>query len=140
MRSMLSYSTESEGGRCSEIRTKLERADSQINAGEYGYALQDIRIGLEIGVKCILSHYASESEISKQLAENITTCENKRLLSSDFAKMLKKASAICNKELHDTREYNTHNQVRFAFHSLEDLCQEIEKYTCSDRSQDTFVG
>ena len=55
---------------------------------EFGYALHDIRIGLEKGVKCIIIHWKGDSYIKEKLDDNVTVCKSYALLPRDFVEEL----------------------------------------------------
>ena len=116
--------------RCSEMKSYLQRAEKQMKVEELSYAAQDIRKGLEVGVKCIIEHYDDKSNVSGDLDTDITTCKWKELLPEEFVKKLYRAKNHCNPEQHDSGVYKTHNQIYFSFKVLEELCCEVEKHVC----------
>lgn len=60
-----------------KIEDILKKAHGQMKSGEFGYALHDIRIGLEKGVKCIIIHWRGDSDIKKNL---MTTLPSARII------------------------------------------------------------
>lgn len=124
------YSIERYSKRCGEMRNYLQRAKKQMKMEELSYAAQDIRKGIEVGVKCFIEHYDDKSNVSDILKENIATCKQKELLHEDFIVKLKKAKNQCNPEQHDSGVYKTYNQIYFSYKVLEELCCEVEKRIC----------
>ncbi len=65
----------------------MKKAKNQMKQGEFGYASHDIRIGLEIGVKCVIAHSNRDYDLEQTLDKisaivNITSYLTKILLSS----------------------------------------------------------
>ena len=120
-------------GRSSEMHGKLQRAEARMKEQELDYALHDIRIGLEIGVKCIILHLVDESCVTDVLDDNITVCKRKELLPRELIENLYDAKNHCNDEQHDTGVFKTYGQVYFSFKVLEELYGEVERICgCAD--------
>lgn len=107
----------------------LKKAHGQMKSGEFGYALHDIRIGLEKGVKCIIIHWKGDSCIKKELDGNITVCKRDTLLPRDFIEELYDAKNHCNPLQHDAEIQKDYGQVYFTYKVLEELSNKIKGFT-----------
>ncbi len=111
-----------------EIEKSLQEAHVQMKIGKFGYALRDIRIGLEKSVKCIILHWLGEAYIREKLDANITVCKRMNLLSDDFIDKLYSAKNHCNDMQHDNSVEKNYDQVHFAYKVLEELKEEIKSF------------
>ena len=112
-----------------KIEDILKKAHGQMKNGEFGYALHDIRIGLEKGVKCIITHWKGDSFIKEKLDDNITVCKSCALLPRDFIEELYDAKNHCNPLQHDTDVQKDYGQVHFTYKVLEELSDKIKVLT-----------
>lgn len=112
-----------------KIEDILKKAHGQMKNGEFGYALHDIRIGLEKGVKCIITHWKGDSFIKEKLDDNITVCKSCALLPRDFIEELYDAKNHCNPLQHDTDVQKDYGQVHFTYKVLEELSDKIKAFT-----------
>ena len=108
-----------------EIRECLNKAKTQMKREEFGYALHDIRIGLEKGVKCVIAHFKGDEYISDSLDENITFCKYNGLIEREFVEELYDAKNHCNELQHDSLVQKEYNQVYFAYKVLESFNKDI---------------
>lgn len=111
-----------------EIEQLLNKTKSQMNNQEFSYALHDIRVGLEIGIKCIIQHLSGEERSDQTLSSNITYCKEKGLLDKDFVEKLYSAKNHCNEAQHDSGKQKEYNQVYFSYKVLENLSKIIKEY------------
>ena len=70
-----------------EINNLLDRAKKQMKNSEFSYALHDIRIGLEKGVKCVISHLCAEEFQKNTLDDNITYCKYNNLINQKMVNL-----------------------------------------------------
>lgn len=112
-----------------EINNLLDRAKKQMKNSEFSYALHDIRIGLEKGVKCVISHLCAEEFQKNTLDDNITYCKYNNLLERDFIERLYSAKNHCNSLQHDNDCTKSYNQVHFAYKVLEELSNIVLEYS-----------
>ncbi len=113
----------------SEIKTlNLDKAHEQMKAENYRYALSDIRVGLETGIRTILAHLRGRGYEDSSLAHNIDVCEKIKVFEYDFIDKLRSAKCHCNDPLHDNVE-KEHGQVHFCYKVLEELIEQIEVIT-----------
>ncbi len=114
----------------SNLELKQNSAYRQLNEHEFRYALSDIRVGLEMGVKAILDHRSSPN--IKKLYENsqldymIGFCEKTRLVKKELAQKLYSAKKHCNDILHGDSEKNV-DQVFFCYKVLCELTETLKK-------------
>lgn len=111
-----------------EMQEKLTEAHTQMNQKKFEYALHQIRIGLEIGVKCVICHLKGSKYIKDKLDSNITFCKYEDLLEEDFIEKLYGAKNHCNDMQHDNNIEKTYNQVYFAYKTLEELMNKIQEF------------
>ena len=109
------------GDKYREIQEYLSKAKAQMKREEFGYALHDIRIGLEKGVKSVIAHFKGDRYIKDSLDDNITFCKNNGLVDKEFAEELYGAKNHCNALQHDSLVHKEYNQVHFAYKVLEHL-------------------
>ena len=79
-----------------EMSHLLKSSHSQMKAGKFPYALRDIRVGLEKGVKCIIEHKKGSKRCAENLYKNIDICSRYALLDEDFIQKLHNAKNHCN--------------------------------------------
>lgn len=59
-------------------------AKEQMNLYRFPYALRDIRVGLERGVKAILAHKLGKGYEDNSLNDNLTVCSRNKIFDQDF--------------------------------------------------------
>ena len=102
-----------------ELMQENERtAYWQLLSDNYRYALSDIRVGIEQGIEDILLHETGKAYEESSLNEKIKTCEEKRIIKSDFIEKLYSAKRHCNDLLHPNSERKTFKQVYFCYKVL----------------------
>lgn len=109
-----------------EMNELHNKAYNQMKKGDYGYALHDIRIGLEKGVKCVISHLIGSFNMNNSLDDNITICKNSGLLERDFVEKLYNAKRHCNDAQHDSNVKKEYNQVYFSYKVFEELVEKVQ--------------
>jgi len=113
----------------SEIKSlDLDKAYEQMKDGNYRYALSDIRVGIETGIKTILGHLRGSEYEENSLAYNIDVCERGEVFDEDFIDKLRSAKCHCNDPLHINVD-KEHRQVHFCYKVLEELIEQIETIT-----------
>lgn len=116
------------------IKEHISRAEKQMSLNEYSYALNDIRKGIEIGTKCIITFYYGENYIKESLNENLKLC--KPYVNNDLYNKLHSAKNNCSKNQHDSSDRSNiqYNTVHFCKKTLEELQLLIEKKFIERRS------
>lgn len=111
-----------------EMQENIRNAYLQMSNSQYAYALRDIRVGIEKGIKAILAHEIGKGYENNRLDSNIRVCSQKKVLNQDFINKLYSAKLHCNDALHDDckKEYN---QVYFCYKVLEELTDELKQRT-----------
>ena len=113
-------------GEVKEMEELLLKAKRQMKTPEnYAYALHDIRIILEKGTKCILSHWET-SDFSTNMCDNINTCSACNLLSYSMVENLHKARIHCNGLQHDTGETKVWNDLYFCYTTAEEFIEAVK--------------
>lgn len=110
------------------MNDQITRAKKQMDIREFDYALNDIRVGIEIGVKNLIRHYLGEGKIHDNLYDNLSIC--KRYLPSNFYDRLQSARHHCSPTQHDTEERGNknYNQVYFAWKTLEEFRDYLQSH------------
>lgn len=115
--------------RVTEMENKIETALAQLVADNFRYALSDIRVGIEQGVKDILSHkVGSKGYESNRLDYNIRICEKKKIMEQEFIEKLYSAKNYCNLLLHEDIEKKS-NQVYFCWQVLREITEVVKNMT-----------
>lgn len=109
-----------------EMKKLHSKAYEQMRKCAYGYALHDIRIGLEKGVKCVISHLMGIPNMNSSLDDNITICKRYGLLDREFVEKLYDAKNHCNDAQHDNNIKKEYNQVYFSYKVLEELIEDVQ--------------
>ena len=109
-----------------EMVDLLKKAKQQMNQNEFSYALHDIRIGLEKGIKCIILHLDGKDASSETLDKNICYCKNNELIDKEFCELLFSAKNICNSLQHDSNCEKNYNDVYFSYKILEKLANMVK--------------
>jgi len=116
-----------------EMKGLLNKAYQQIKKEEFDYALRDIRIGLEKGIKCVIYHWKGKSYLQDSLDKNITFCKCFNLLAIDFIKKLYNVKNYCNLSQHDTNHdinaEKEYNQIYSAYGVLEEFMSIVKQFT-----------
>lgn len=112
----------------SEMQENSQSAHKQMKSGEFAYALRDIRVGLEKGIKAVLAHSYGNGCEGNTLNQNLEICSYKRIFDQEFISKLHEAKNHCNDLAHEDcdKEYN---QVHFCYKVLEELTSELIKMT-----------
>lgn len=115
--------------RYEEIKGLSSQAKKHMDNHELRYALYDICLGLEIGIKSVILHLNGEDRSNKTLGSNIAYCQEYGLLKNDMIEKLYSAKNHCNEVQHDIGKQKEYNQVYFAYKVLEDMSEIIRGYT-----------
>lgn len=102
-------------------------AQLQMKMRNFPYALRDIRIGIEKGVKCVICHKLGDRYCDSNLNRNIDTCSRNSVFDNDFTNKLHSARNHCNDTAHDNCE-KTYDQVYFAHKVLEEVTEYLKGY------------
>lgn len=94
----------------SRMTDQIARAKKQMDINEFDYALNDIRVGLEIGVKSFIRHYPGEKKLRGTLYDDLKGC--RKYLPENFYDRLQSARHQCSPTQHDTDE-EEFNRNRF---------------------------
>ena len=108
-----------------KILSFMKKAKNQMKQGEFGYASHDIRIGLEIGVKCVIAHFNRDYDLEQTLDKNISYCKYHELFDEDFIEQLYDAKNHCNPLQHDNDEEKNYGQLHFSYKTLERLSEYV---------------
>ena len=108
-----------------EIKNRNIEAHKQMKIGKYEYALHDIRIGIEKGVKAVLAHAVGKGYEDNKLFDNINICKDHRVFELEFIEKLHSARIHCNDTSHEDcdKEYG---QVYFCYKVLEELIEKLK--------------
>ena len=111
-----------------EMRENCDSAHRQMKDNHFEYALRDIRVGIEKGVKAALAHTLGKGYENNTLNQNIDICSRKNIFPNDFVEKLKGAKKHCNASAHEDcdKEYN---QVHFCYKVLRELTDVLQKKT-----------
>lgn len=112
----------------SRMTEQITRAKKQMAIGEFDYALNDIRVGLEIGAKSFIRHYLGDRYLKDNLCKDLKVC--KKYLPDNFYDRLQSARHQCSPTQHDTEERGNkaYNQVYFAWKTLEEFRDYIQNH------------
>lgn len=119
----------------SEILDNCQSAHKQMKSGEFSYALRDIRVGLEKGIKAILAHACGSGYDGNTLNRNLEICSYKKLLDEEFISKLHSAKNHCNDVAHEDYD-KEYNQVHFCYKVLEELAATLKELTDVNRSEE----
>ena len=111
-----------------QMEANQTKAYHQLNAHEFRYALSDIRVGIESGIKAILAHKLGKGYETNTLDRNIGVCESHRLFDQEFIEKLYGAKNHCNAPLHGDVE-KTVDQVFFCYKVLCEVTDELKLAT-----------
>ena len=111
-----------------EMRENCDSAHREMKEYHFEYALRDIRVGIEKGVKAALAHTLGKGYENNTLKQNIDICSQKNIFPNDFVEKLKGAKNHCNASAHEDcdKEYN---QVYFCYKVLRELTDSLQKKT-----------
>lgn len=112
----------------SKINDILKKAYIQMKNDEYEEALNDIRIGFEKGVRCIIVHWKGSSYIKEDLGENISVCKRYDLLPQYFIDEVYDAKNHCDSIQHDEIVQIEYGHVHFTYKVLEELNEKIKSF------------
>ena len=112
----------------SQMEANQKKSYTQLNAHEFRYALSDIRVGIETGLKAILAHELGKGYEANNLDRNIGICESHRLFDQDFVEKLYGAKKHCNVLLHEDST-KTVDQVFFCYKVLCEVTDEVRAAT-----------
>lgn len=112
----------------SRMSEQIVRAKRQMDINEFDYALNDIRVGLEIGAKNFIRHYIGKQKLKETLYDNLKTC--RRYLPENLYDRLQSARHQCSPTQHDTDERGnkSYNQVYFAWKTLDEFRDYIQNH------------
>lgn len=110
------------------MEKNIGTARVQLRVDNFRYALSDIRVGIEQGVKDILSHKVGKGYESNRLDYNIGICEKKKIMEQEFIEKLYSAKNHCNLPLHEDIEKNR-NQVYFCWQVLREITEDVKNMT-----------
>ena len=96
--------------------------------GNFEYALRDIRVGIEIGISCILLHKIGSEFEDKSLKQRIETCESHGIFDCYYTKQLLSAKNHCNDTMHGNCDKD-YNQVHFCYKTLEEIIDTLQIMT-----------
>lgn len=111
-----------------EMEENSRTAKEQMNLYRFPYALRDIRVGLERGVKAILAHKLGKGYEDNSLNDNLTVCSRNKIFDQDFTEKIHSAKTHCNDTSHEDCE-KTHEQVYFCRAVLNELIDELKRVT-----------
>lgn len=112
----------------SEMEGNSRAAHIQMKAGQFPYALRDIRVGVEKGIKAILAHKVGKGYDDNRLDYNIGVCSRNNVFQQEFIEKLYSAKMHCNDTAHDDYE-KTYNQVHFSYKVLEKVIETLKQFT-----------
>lgn len=104
----------------------LETADKLIKDEIFDIAMFSTRLGMETGVKCIVSHGLGECSQSG-LGSDIKICQEYGLLSDDLINDLQEARRKCNNTAHSIEENSGYDNALFCYRVLEKLIDKIRE-------------
>lgn len=102
----------------------LDTADKLIKEEIFDIAMFSIRLGMETGVKCIVSHGAGEYSHSG-LGNDIKICRKHGLLPDDFIDDLQEARRKCNNTAHSIKENSGYDDALFCYGVLNELIGKV---------------
>ena len=108
----------------SHMEANKQSSFVQLNTHQFRYALSDIRVGIENGIKAFLAHKLGKGYENNSLDYNIGVCEKNRFFTQDFIEKLYSAKKHCNDILHEDVEKNV-DQVYFSYKVLCELTEEL---------------
>lgn len=112
-----------------EIEKRLDKAHIQMKSNEYEYAAHEIRIGLEIGIMCVLLHCMGDSFEGNNLDKQITMCKDRNLLPRELIEDIYQAKKHCNPLQHYSNVEKDYGQMHFSYKILSELKYRVESYT-----------
>lgn len=131
------YSREYYSRIVSEMIGKHDTAYRQMKLDNYNYALHDIRIGIEMGIKASLAHKLGKGYEDNWLRINIKICLEHEIFTKEFIKKIQSAVGHCNDVLHyndPERSVKEYRQVHFCYKVLEELTEQVRNltYACEE--------
>ena len=111
-----------------EMLGNSKSALRQMKDKHFEYALRDIRVGIEKGIKLTLAHKLGKGYENNKLNYNIDICSQNNIFTPDFIGELKSAKNHCNDAAHEDCE-KEYGQVFFCYRVLEELIEELQKNT-----------
>lgn len=113
---------------------RLQEAQSQLDKGDFRYAVSDARTVLEEVLRLVVEHAGGIEHSGDCILENLKICENRDLLSVSptFIDRLHDVRHICNKVTHelDASDHLTHQKTFFVIMQTGDLMKTAEKKLC----------
>ena len=109
--------------RISDMIDNQHSSYRQLQDNNFRYALSDIRVGIEHGIKDILAHRLGKGYENKKLDYNIGICERNKLMEQDFIEKIYSAKSHCNLLLHENCA-RTFEQVYFCYKVLCEVTDE----------------
>lgn len=110
------------------LKKQLKGINALIQKKEYKYALQEIRIGLEKSFKAIVTHWKGNGFVQDTVYSNMCICDKYGLLEPELIKKAHNARRHCNDAVHDNDKKIEHNQVYFAYKTLDEVVQCVKKF------------
>lgn len=114
--------------RVTQMEENQRTAYEQLKAHNFRYALSDIRVGIEHGIKDVLSHKVGKGYENNKLDFNIGVCEKKKVMEQEFIEKLYSAKSHCNLLLHENSE-RTFEQVFFCYKVLCETTDAVKDIT-----------
>ena len=103
----------------------LEIAHQNLQKGEYRYALYESRVVMDEALRCIIEHNFGKEGIGNAILDNLTICENKKLLNVDrsFYSKMHDVRKICNSNEHELAAgaSMSHDTVHFVISQTREL-------------------
>ncbi len=113
-----------------QLRGRLDEAYSQLQSGEYRYAVYDARVVMDETLRMLVQHEVGARESDDRMLVNLKICEHKHLLNDPaFLDRLHGVRRICNTNGHelDAEETMSHNKVHFVVMQIRDLLDSAEQ-------------
>lgn len=111
------------GERFEHLQSTIEKAWSQFNNNELGYALYDTRRVLEETIEQCIMHFCGKTALEKSIWENINKCQNKKLLGKDLVARIHRARKDCNTDTHEFESQIDQQAVQQAISSVQELVE-----------------
>lgn len=114
--------------KAADMEENQRKSYRQLKENNFRYALSDIRVGIETGVRSILAHKVGTGYEKNPLDTNIGACERNKLFDHEFIGKLYSAKNHCNAVLHPDEDPGdkTFEQIYFCYKVLCEITDELK--------------
>ena len=108
-----------------ELEEHLANAEILLKERDFSSTATKMRLTLEISAHCLLNHRGIQTSDRSNLRSLLSALESHSILDSTRVKELQSVRDYCNIEVHDSGVKNTHQTLKWSFHTVSKLSETL---------------